>query len=69
MFHVYVHIVYVFYLVEARVKFLKIRLRLNLAHNLNINTSLGFRQFYEFLQVELGKFFDLFPYYVMYLLP
>ena len=24
-------------------------------------TSLGFRQFYEFLQVELGNFFDLFP--------
>ncbi len=25
------------------------------------STSLGFRQFYKFLQVELGNFFDLFP--------
>ncbi len=25
------------------------------------HTSLGFRQFYEFLHLELGKFFDLFP--------
>ncbi len=65
----YIHIVYVFYLVEARVKFLKIQLWLNSAHNPNINTSLGFRQFYEFLQVDLGKFFDLFPLYGMYLLP
>ena len=38
MFHVYVHIVYVFYLVEARVKFLKIRLRLNSAHNPTVST-------------------------------
>ena len=60
-FHVYVRIVYVFYLVEARVKFLKIQPWLHLAHNPYISTSLGFRQFYEFLQVDLGKFFDLFP--------
>jgi hypothetical protein len=32
-FHVYVRIVYVFYLVEARVKFLKIQPWLHLAHN------------------------------------
>ena len=37
-FHVYVRIVYVFYLVEARVKFLKIQPWLHLAHNPNINT-------------------------------
>jgi hypothetical protein len=66
---VYVRIVSVFYLVEARVRFLKIQLRLNSAHNPNINTSLGFRQFYKFLQVDLGKIFDLFPKYGMYLLP
>ena len=40
----YVRIVYVFYLVEARVKFLKIRLRLNLAHNPYINTYTGSSQ-------------------------
>ncbi len=34
----YVRIVYVFYLVEARVRFLKIRLRLNSAHNPYIST-------------------------------
>ena len=37
-FHVYVRIVYVFYLVEARVKFLKIQPWLHLAHNPTVST-------------------------------